>query len=107
MKVKMFSNECRQLKRKLNWTPQHADFQYVSSNYSDRGSTLLTALFPAAKWSATKRMVSTSSSQDIVRQFPLDRQKIGLKSKNNLQQQVEKYFHRDDVSIVTPDLKKS
>ena len=39
MKVKMFSNECRQLKRKLNSTPQHADLQHVSSNYSDRFHT--------------------------------------------------------------------
>ena len=51
-------------------------------------------------------MASTSSPQDIVRQFHLDRQKIGLKPKNNLQQ-VEKYFHRGHVSIVTPDLKKA
>ena len=51
-------------------------------------------------------MAVTKSPQDIVRQFHLDRKKIGLKTKNNLQQ-VEEYLHRDDVSIVTPDLKKA
>ena len=30
-----------------------------------------------------------------------------MKPKNNLQKQVEEYLHRDDVSIVTPDLKKA
>ena len=42
-----------------------------------------------------------------MRQFHLDRKKIGLKPKNNLQQQVEEYLIRDDVSIITPDLKKA
>ena len=107
MKLKMFSIECRRLKRKLNSTTQNEDLHDVSSNYSDTSSTLQTALSPAAKRHASKKMALSNSPQDIVRQFHLDRLKIGLKPKNNLQQQVEKCLHRDDVSVVTPDLKKA
>ena len=98
----MFSNECRQLKRKLNSTPLN---KYLddSSNFSDTSSTFMTTLSPAAKQHETNRMAVTKSPQDIVRQFHLDRKKIGLKPKNNLQQQVEEYLHR----YCTPDLKKA
>ena len=71
LQVKMFSNECRQLKRKLNSTPQN---KYLddSSNFSDTSSTFMTALSPAAKPCATNRMAVTKSPRDIVRQFHLD-----------------------------------
>lgn len=41
MKVKMFSNKFRRLKRKLNSTPQNEDLQDVSSSCSDTSSTQL------------------------------------------------------------------
>ena len=102
----MFSNECRRLKRKLNSTPRN---KYLddSRNSSDTSSTFMTALSPAAKRRTTNRMAVTKSTRDIVRQFHLDPKKIGLKPKNNLQQHVEEYLHRDDVSVFTPDLKKA
>ena len=102
----MFSNECRPLKRKLSSTPQNK-YSDDSNNFIDTSSTFMTALSPAAKQRTTNRMAVTKSPQDIVRQFHLDRKKIGLKPKNNLQQQVQEYLHSDVVSIVTPDLKKA
>ena len=109
-KSKLFSNKIRRLERKLGVCSSPSETstsQSETCSSQDTNNVLITALLPAAKRRATKRLSLSNSSRSVVRKFHLDRKNLGLKSTSNLQKKVEKYFLRDDVSVVVPDIKKA
>jgi len=105
LKVKFVTNENRRLKRRLNSTPQSEEDYEASASCSE--SSFMSALSPSAKRRTTKRLSLSKAPRELVRRYHLDRQHLNVKEGTDLKQQIQKYLQRDDVSIVTPDIKKA
>ena len=111
LKVKLFHNENRRLKRKLEPCISESDTEATessSSNSVDR--TILSLVSPASKKRAKHRIkLTTPPMGKVKRAIRLD--KLTPPSmpgrKNNLQEKIEKFIFQDENSICVPDKKKN
>ena len=93
LKVKLFTNENRRLKRKMNESCASSD------------SSILDSVSPSARKRAKKRLLLSDPANNIRQKLRLDRIEWGQERSSALENLVIEFLCRDDNSIVTPDKK--
>ena len=109
LKVKLFKNENRRLKRRILENVENVDDISEDNdtlNTDSEDSVLLSSVSPSAKLRAKKRLSLSNPSQALKRKFHFDR--LNFQEKDvPLKSLVEKFMFSDENSVVTPDTKKA
>ena len=108
LKVKMFENLNRRLKRRLNKTNEVSSSQESFSDAITASSVVLDCVSPSAKKRAIRRIKLSNTSTPIVKNsLRLDRVNVKQNGRpSNLKNKIITFLHADENSMEVPDVKK-